>query len=179
MRLLTGDASRAAKSYLYDQKGQLERRMRVSWQRLTLPSKTRQDEPQPPSSNQARTIGGRCSRSSQPQSKPRKIWAEIEHRLASRRQGFEPKQPIAVNEAYELLKQLHSLGVSHPNAQQFIVYGGFVSASYQMRTPFAREGRFLAPNERRDWQALVDAWGKVVRNQLADRIGEQTNEKAA
>jgi hypothetical protein len=100
----------------------------------------------------------------------RKIWAEIEHQLQAADKAS-AEATDRVNEAYERLKQLHLLGVAHPNTQQFCVYGGFVAASYQMKTPSAREGRFLAPNERRDWKALVDAWGKVVMNQLAARIG--------
>ena len=63
------------------------------------------------------------------------------------------------------------LGCNYPSSEQLRVFGNLAVHSALMATPW-REGRHLAPAERKSFAGLVVEWCKVVERGIDARLGE-------
>jgi hypothetical protein len=77
-----------------------------------------------------------------------------------------------------LLPQLHAAGVRTPTYEQLDALGYQAFASAIMQTPWHRRFEHLAPNERKSFRGLIDAWVMAMRPRLKGQLGEQEEEAA-
>ena len=77
-----------------------------------------------------------------------------------------------------LLPQLHAAGVRSPTHEQLDALGYQAFAAAIMQTPWHRRFEHLAPNQRRSFRGLIDAWVMATAPRLKAQLGEE-NEEAA
>jgi hypothetical protein len=77
-----------------------------------------------------------------------------------------------------LLAQLHAAGVRSPTHEQLDALGYQAFAAAIMATPWHRRFEHLAPNQRRSFRGLIDAWVTAAAPRLKAQLGEE-NEEAA
>jgi hypothetical protein len=78
-----------------------------------------------------------------------------------------------------LLPQLHAAGVKSPTYEQLDALGYQAFAAAIMQTPWHRRFEHLAPNQRRSFRSLIDAWVVAIGPRLKAQLGEQDEEAAA
>ncbi len=78
-----------------------------------------------------------------------------------------------------LLSQLHNLGCQFPSHQQLNTLGAQALATSLMSTPWHKRYEHVPPNQRRTFGSLIDTWSKTIEASIAERLGEQQNERAA
>jgi hypothetical protein len=78
-----------------------------------------------------------------------------------------------------LLPQLHAAGVRSPTHEQLDALGYQAFAAAIMQTPWHRRFAHLAPNQRRSFRGLIDAWVMAIGPRLKAQLGEQEDEAAA
>jgi hypothetical protein len=77
-----------------------------------------------------------------------------------------------------LLGKINSLGCGNPNRAQLETLGALALHSSLMQTPWRREFRHLAPNQRQSFTGMIEAWHTAVSRNIEQRIGTK-QEKAA
>jgi hypothetical protein len=79
----------------------------------------------------------------------------------------------------ESLVKMHSLGTSFPSSDQLDVLGKICVLTTLQRTPWGRHFEPIAPNQRRNFTALVMTWHDTIERDIAARLGEEEEETAA
>jgi hypothetical protein len=77
-----------------------------------------------------------------------------------------------------LLPQLHAAGVKSPTYEQLDALGYQAFATAIMQTPWHRRFEHLAPNQRRSFRGLIDAWVVAIQPRLKAQLGEREDEAA-
>jgi chromosome segregation ATPase len=84
--------------------------------------------------------------------------------------GFEQKQ---------VLDDIHNLGQPTPSAQQYRVLCEVALKTAVQGTPFwSQDFPAMAPNQRKTFKSIVDAWCEVIEANIAARLGEQKKDAA-
>jgi chromosome segregation ATPase len=78
-----------------------------------------------------------------------------------------------------LLPQLHAAGVRTPTYEQLDALGYQAFATAIMQTPWHRRFEHLAPNQRKSFRGLIDAWVMAIEPRLKAQLGEQEDKAAA
>jgi chromosome segregation ATPase len=85
--------------------------------------------------------------------------------------GFEQKQ---------VLDDIHNLGQPTPSAQQYRVLCEVALKTAVQGTPFwSQDFPAMAPNQRKTFKSIGDAWCEVIEANIAARLGEQKKKDAA
>jgi hypothetical protein len=74
---------------------------------------------------------------------------------------------------------LHAAGVRSPTYEQLDALGYQAFATAIMQTPWHRRFEHLAPNERKSFRGLIDAWVMAIGPRLKAQLGQQEDEAAA
>jgi chromosome segregation ATPase len=77
-----------------------------------------------------------------------------------------------------LLPQLHAAGVKSPTYEQLDALGYQAFATAIMATPWHRRFEPLAPNQRKTFRSLFDAWVMAIGPRLKAQLGKKENEAA-
>jgi len=77
-----------------------------------------------------------------------------------------------------LLPQLHAAGVRSPTHEQLDALGYQAFATAIMQTPWHRRFEHLAPNERKSFRSLIDAWVVAIQPRLKAQAGDERDEAA-
>ena len=77
-----------------------------------------------------------------------------------------------------LLSQLHAAGIRSPNRDQLDALGFQAVGTALMATCWAKQFEHLAPNQRRDFRSLVDAWAAPIESRLRAQLRERDDEAA-
>jgi hypothetical protein len=89
----------------------------------------------------------------------------------------------SVTEMVALVNAMHALGQAAPTSEQFRVNGTMALKTMLQELPqlwindfgFAR----LAPNQKKNFKALVEGWSQMIEQNIASRIGETKQTEAA
>jgi hypothetical protein len=85
--------------------------------------------------------------------------------------------------ARNLLMEIHALGVTSPTDQMFRINAVAVikTALQELPQPWINDFEFsrLAPSQKKHFKDLATAWHDQIENQIAGRLGEKKNERAA
>ncbi len=89
----------------------------------------------------------------------------------------------SVNEMVALLNEMHALGQVSPTSEQFRVNGTACIKAMLQELPqlWVRDFEFsrLAPSQKKTFKAVVASWSGMIENNIAGRLGETKEEKAA
>jgi hypothetical protein len=74
-----------------------------------------------------------------------------------------------------LLSEMHRLGITHPSHDQVRINSVLALKTMLMGCPwntheYAEYPHVLAPNERKYFKSLAEAWGATITRQIADRL---------
>jgi hypothetical protein len=77
-----------------------------------------------------------------------------------------------------LLPRLHAAGVKSPTYEQLDALGYQAFATAVMATPWHRRFEHLAPNQRKTFRSLFDAWVMAIAPRLKAQLGDERDEAA-
>jgi chromosome segregation ATPase len=83
-------------------------------------------------------------------------------------------------EIKQVLDDIHNLGCIAPSSQLFKVNCDLAFKTAVQGTPFwSQDFPALAPNQRKTFGSLVNSWSDTIENNIAQRLGDEKQQKVA